>query len=274
VGFLRYDAQLNVLVVTKGHPFERDAFFAVFDAWSDVACTAVEQPAAQAFFTPAAAAPYDAFLLYDMPGIEFRRDAPPILHPPPPALVTGLRRLLDAGQGFVFVHHAIAGWPAWDEYAELMGGRFLYAPASLRGRQRPDSGYRHGVTHNVSVVESGHPVVEGLGDGFEIEDELYLFEVFEDDVLPLLRSDYAFVEGNFFSAALAVRGQMFSREGWSHEAGSNLVAWARRVGASPIVYLACGDGPAAYQNAGFRRLLENAVRWVASDQARAWARGA
>jgi type 1 glutamine amidotransferase len=273
VGFLRYDAELNVLVVTKGHPFERDAFFQVFEAWPDVACTSVEQPAAQAFFSPEAAAPYDAFVLYDMPGIEFRRGAPPRLHDPPPALVRGLRELLAAGQGFVFLHHAIAGWPAWDEYAELMGGRFLYAPARLRGRDCPDSGYRHGVTHRVSVAEPGHPVVEGLGAGFEIEDELYLFEAFEQDVLPLLRSDYAFVEENFFSAALAVKGEMFSRQGWSHEPGSNLIAWARRVDASPIVYLACGDGPAAYQNEGFRRLLENAVRWVASDGARAWASG-
>ena len=83
MGFLRYGAALNVLVVTKGHPFERDPFFAVFDAWQDVACTAVEQPAAQAFFSPEAARPYDAFLLYDMPGIEFRRDGPPRLHEPP-----------------------------------------------------------------------------------------------------------------------------------------------------------------------------------------------
>ena len=53
-----------------------------------------------------------------------------------------------------------------------------------------------------------NPVLEGLGDGFEIEDELYLFEVFEDDVLPLLRSDHAFEESGFFSAALAVKGQI------------------------------------------------------------------
>ena len=272
MGFLRYDAALNLLVVTKGHPFERDAFFSVFEAWTDVACTAVEQPAAQAFFSPQAAAPYDAIVLYDMPGIEFRRDGPPVLHAPPAQLVTGFRELLDAGQGCVFLHHAIAGWPAWDAYAEVIGGRFLYAPAKLRGRPCPDSGYRHGVRHRVSVVGAGHPVVEGLADGFEIEDELYLCEVFEDDVLPLLRSDADFVAENFYSAALAVQGQMFSREGWAHEPGSNLVAWARRESASPIVYIACGDSPAAYANPGFRRLLENAVRWVASDEAHAWAR--
>jgi type 1 glutamine amidotransferase len=115
-------------------------------------------------------------------------------------------------------------------------------------------------------------VLEGLGEGFEIEDELYLFEACEDDVLPLLRSDYDFVDENFFSAALAVRGEMLSRRGWSHPPGTNLVAWARRQGASPIVTIAMGDGPSAYANPGFRGLLENAVRWVASPEAHAWAR--
>ena len=97
-------------------------------------------------------------------------------------------------------------------------------------------------------------------------------QAFEDEVVPLLRSDHEFVDGNFFSAALAVRGQMFSREGWSHPPGTSLVAWANRRGASPLVYIACGDGPSAYANPGFRRLVHNAIHWVASAEARAWAR--
>ena len=272
-GFLRYGADLEVLVVTKGHPFERDAFFSVFESWRDIACTAVEQPAAQAFFSPEAARPYDAIVMYDMPGIEFRPGQAPVLHPPPESFAQGFRALLESGQGFVFLHHAIAGWPAWPEYAEILGGSFLYEPATVRGKSRPDSGYRHGAKHRVSAVDPGHPVLEGLADGFEIEDELYLFEAYEDDVVPLLRSDFAFVEENFYSAALAVRGEMLSRRGWSHPPGTDLVAWARRCGASPLVYLAMGDGPSAYANPGFRKLVENAVRWVASPEAHAWARG-
>ena len=271
-GFLRFGAELQVLLVTKGHPFERDPFFAVFESWPGIACTAVEQPAAQAFFTPSAAEPYDAIVLYDMPGIEFRSGAGPVFHPPPPSFVKGFRELLEHGQGLVFLHHAIAGWPAWPEYAEILGGRFLYEPGTVRGRDLPCSGYRHGVKHRVSVVDPVHPVLEGLGDGFEIEDELYLFEAFENDVVPLLRSDYEFVDENFHSAALAVRGEMFSRRDWSHPPGTNLVGWAHRYGQSPIVTLLSGDGPTAYANPAFRKLVENAVRWVASPEAHAWAR--
>ena len=69
----------------------------------------------------------------------------------------------------------------------------------------------------------------------------------------------------------AIRGEMFSRRDWAHPPGTNLIGWARRHGASPIVYLAMGDGPNAYANPGFRKVLENAVRWVASEEAHAWA---
>jgi type 1 glutamine amidotransferase len=269
MSIIRYDAPLQVLTVTKGHPFERDAFFAIFEGFPDIAYTSVEQPAAQAFFTPAMAAPYDAFVLYDMPGIEFRRGAPPVLHDPPAAYVRGFLELLDAGHGFVFLHHAIAGWPSWPEYAEILGGRFLYQAGRLRDRELPDSGYRHGVKHRVSAAAPEHPVLEGLEGGFEIEDELYLFRAFESDVTPLLRSDAIFSDSEFYSAARALEGKLYSSEGWSHPSGTDLVAWTHRYRGSPIVYIACGDGPTAYANDSLRRLIGNAIRWVARESGRA-----
>jgi type 1 glutamine amidotransferase len=272
LGLLRFDADLEVLLVTKGHPFERDAFFGVFEGWPDIACTSVEQPAAQLFFEPKAAEPYDAFVLYDMPGIQFGAGAPHF-EPPSPAYQKGFRELLDRGQGIVFLHHAIAGWPSWPEYSEIMGGRFLYQPGELRGEQWPDSGYRHAVTHRVRAEAPGHPVLAGLEDGFEIEDELYLCPIFEDEVTPLLRSDHVFEDSGFYSAAQALQGKLYSNEGWSHPKGSNLVAWCKRAGASPIVTILCGDSANAYANPGFRKLVENAIRWVASEEAHAWARG-
>ena len=259
---IRYGTQTNVLVGTKGHPFERDAFFAVFEALPDVSYTQVEQPALQAFFDPTLAAPYDAFVLYDMPGIEFRPGGTAVFHEPSPELVAGFDALLEAGQGIVFLHHAVAGWPTWDAYSDAVGCRFLYQPATLRGRELPDSGYRHAVTHRVDAVAPGHPVLEGLQDGFEIEDELYLLEVFEAEVTPLLRSRYRFVDENFYSSAQALEGRMFSNEGWSHPRGSDLIAWAKRSGNSRTVTILCGDSPGAYQNPGFRRLLANAIGWV------------
>lgn len=252
----------EVLLVTKGHPFEWGPFFAMFDALDDVAWTHVEQPAAQALFAVEPAARFDAFVLYDMPGIVFHPDRAPDFTVPDEAYRRRFLSLLDDGHGFVFLHHAIAGWPAWPEYADIIGGRFLYLPGTLRGRSCQDSGYRHDVTHEVQVVKR-HPVTEGVPERFTITDELYLYEVFEDDVEPLLVSSHDFTAENFYSAAHVVRDRrMFSNEGWHHEPGSRLIGWARNHGNSRIVYLQCGDGPQAYASPEFRRLLGNAIAWV------------
>jgi hypothetical protein len=264
VSLLRYDAELNILVVTKGHPFARDPFFAMFDAEPGIAWSNVDQPAAQVFFHPERAKPYDAFVLYDMPGIEFGPKGPRF-HDPPEDYVNGFLDLLDRGHGFVFLHHAIAGWPTWPEYARIVGARFLYAPGEVAGAAYPASGYRHDVAHRISVVDADHPVTRELGTGFEFVDELYLCPVLEDACTPLLTSDHDFVDREFYSAELAVRGEMFSRAGWSHPNGSNWIAWTQRYRSSPIVTIACGDSPNAYESPQLRRLIANAIRYVAAE---------
>lgn len=270
---VRYGEPLNVIVVARGHPYARDAFMAMFDTLPGVACTLVEQPAAQRLMSPQGMKGYDALVLYDMPGIDFASHDRPGYVEPDPEFKAGLLALLDEGKGIVALHHAIAGWPAWPEYAELLGGRFLYRAGPLRGVERPDSGYHHDVDHEVSVLDPAHPVVAGLPARFRLTDELYLSEVFEDSVHPLLASDAAFTRDNFYSATAAISGRMFSNEGWSHADGSNLVGWVKRARRSPLVYLQPGDGPVTYENPHYRRLVENAIRWAASPEALAWARG-
>lgn len=258
----------SILLVTKGHPFEREPFFQIFDVMDGVDWTHVEHPAAEALFNVREAEAYDAFVMYDMPGIRFHPDRAPDFAEPGEDFRRQFLELVDSGHGFVFLHHAVAGWPAWDEFAEIVGGRFLYLPAELRGRSCPDSGYRHGVEHTVSVVAK-HPVTEGIPGSFSITDELYLYEVFEDSVEPLLRSDFSFTRDNFYSAARVVRDQkMYDNEGWEHEPGSNLVGWTRNRGNSRIVYLQCGDDPVAYANPHFQKLIRNAIFWVSEASAR------
>ena len=256
----------NILLVTKGHPFEREPFFQTFDTMDGVDWTHVEQPAAQALFNVAQASRYDAYVMYDMPGIAFQPDREPEFSEPDEDYKRDFLELVERGHGFVFLHHAVAGWPAWEEYAEIVGGRFLYLPGSLRGQDRPDSGYRHGVEHTVRVVGE-HPVTDGVPESFSMTDELYLYEVFEDSVQPLLASEYEFTAENFYSSAKVVREQkMFNNEGWEHEPGSNLIGWTHTRGKSRIVYLQCGDDPVAYANPQFQRLVRNAIYWVSEEE--------
>ena len=260
----------KILLITKGHPFERDAFFNMFDSM-EVNWTHVEQPAARVFFNTKLAADYDALVMYDMPGIKFETDNP-ILEIPSESYKNGFLHLLESGKGMVFMHHAIAGWPAWEEYAEIIGGRFLYLPEKLRGEDRQDSGYRHKVKHNLRILKD-HPVTKDLPSEFTMTDELYLSEVFTDSIEPIIASDYTFTRDNFYSATKAVKdGVLYDNKDWSHPDGSNLVGWVKRYLNTPIAYIQGGDDAEAYASEHYRKLLQNAINWAASPSALDWAR--
>lgn len=257
--------RLNVLLVTGGHPFAREALFAVFDANPDIYWSHVDHPAAQLMFTPRMARHFDCYVLYDMPGIEFRPRQAPRYHQPPRSYKEGLRALGDAGMPFVVLHHAAAAWPAWREWSHFVGAQFLYTPGRSFAKSMPDSGYAIEVRHQISPVGE-HPITKGMKP-FSITDELYLWQGPMQEVTPILRSNYEFVYQNFYSAARALEGNLFSREGWTHPAGSNLVGWTKTYRRSPMVYLQLGDGPSAYEDENFRKLLGNAIDWASSADA-------
>ena len=144
-----------------------------------------------------------------------------------------------------------------------MGGRFLYQEGIVKGVKKPDSGYRHDVKYKVTK-DGEHPITKGIDD-FDIIDELYLAEIFEDDINPILRSDYEFVDKNFYSAARALEGEMFSNRDWSHQNGSNIVGWTKNYENSSIAYLQFGDGPSSYSNENFRKLIKQSINWVIKE---------
>ena len=135
----------RVLLITKGHPFAKDDFFAIFDELvkdtnscvSDY--THVEQPAAQHFFHPENSQQWDVFVMYDMPGIKFNRSEterennPVNFEAPSDAFKQGVYSMLQNGKGLIFLHHALPGWPLWEEWANIIRGRFQYQPATIGG---------------------------------------------------------------------------------------------------------------------------------------------
>ena len=254
------DDRLNVLLVTGGHPFAREAFFEVFDANPEINWSHVDHPAAQLMFSKSIAEHFDCYVLYDMPGIEFRPGAQPKFHQPPPNYQQGLRDLGDMGMPCVVLHHAAAAWPSWPEWSEFVGAQFLYQGAISFGEQLPDSGYLLEVSHRISPVGE-HPITAGISP-FTLTDELYLWPGPRQEVTPILVSDYDFQYGNFFSAARALEGHLFSREGWTHPGGSNVLGWTKTYRQSPLVYLQCGDGPTAYRDENYRALVCGAIRWA------------
>jgi hypothetical protein len=260
------NAAVRATVVVGGHPFNAESFSAMFEALDGVDAAIVAWPEAERLFTPGGLADTDVVVLYDMPGVGLRSGEPPVPPPPPTAVVDGWHRLLDEGVPVVAMHHSIASWPAWPEFADILGGRFHYAPASLRGVDYPDSGYALDVHQRLTVLAKLHPVTAGLPASFSLTDETYLCPMFGDEVTPLIGTDAPLDDQHHWSAVAAVCGRMFDRDGWSHPAGTQLAAWTHRVRASTVIYVQPGDGPAAFTNTNYRRLLGNAITWAATTR--------
>lgn len=250
----------SLLVLSGGHPFEEAPFAALLDSLSGWDVRHLCHPQAEVAVADGAADEADALLFYDMPGYAFADGAVTARCPSEP-FKAAIRRRFASGRGAVMMHHALAGWANWPEWADITGGRFLYQPDNVRGRDCLDSGYRHDVDY-VAELAGAHPVTAGIPPHFAVRDELYLAEIFEDSIEPLVRARHGFVAENFFSAAHAVAGRMFDNADWPHPAGSDIVAWARREGTARIVYLQFGDGPESYANPHIRRMLANALGWT------------
>lgn len=262
--------RFRVLSITGGHRVDLDAFdqmLTTLGAERGWVLAHAVQPAAQRWFDPLLRGTFDAAVCHDVPGLDLRRGAVPTPVGPSPEVARAAIDLLDAGQGIVFLHHALAGWPAWAGWAEVLGGRYLYAPGEVRGRPWPDSGFRH-ADYTARVADPGHPVCAGVLD-FPLRDELYCCPVFEDDVVPLLRAEAP--AAPFRETLHEVLGTPRTGASWEHPPASDLIGWAKTAGRSPVVYLQPGDGPETFANPQFRRLLGNAIDWVASAGAHAWA---
>ena len=273
---------LKVLFITGDHPFDYNQLFAMFDLFGeDITWNHVTQPAAEQFFDPKMAAPYDVFVLYDRAGRTPRTAAEGNVHGPgdrvasgrdvnfrrpSPALKRGMKAMLMQGKGMVLFHHSIASWVhTWPEYVEMVGGACDWDyPQVVRGTQYAFSGFRGGVQQRISVVDKAHPVVAGLGDGFDLLDETYLCPIFEESVHPLLRTDFVPIEDNFPAQKQVA--------GWQHPPGSNLTGWYKAVENSPLVYIQHGHDQNAWGNPNFQRLMLNAIKWAGSKQAHAWSR--
>lgn len=260
--------RIRVLVVSKGHAYNHDAFKAMFDAMSQVDMTLVEMPAAQVLLQPEHVTDYDVVFFYDMsgiPGIGLLHDGANDTGVPPARYVHAIEQLLERGTGILLVNHATVSWPNWPLWREITGSSYMLSAGELNGKAVPGSGYRggHGPLESATIrllPQQSHPVLTGLENGFEITDELYLKTAdFEAQVTPLMRGDYDFVAENFTPPPLAPLDQQTN---WQHPPGSDLIVWTHRCRNSQVVVSEVGDSPLAYDNPDYRRLIENALHWL------------
>ncbi len=267
-------------MVSKGHDYDHSSFLAMCASFEGIETTLVEHPAAQTVLASDDAKRYDVVFFYDMcgiPGMDLPHDNSAGRGAPNAQYAQAIEGLLKRGVGLLLINHATVSWANWPLWRDISGSSFMLAGGELRGQTVPGSGYRggHGPLASATIdlkPQGKHPVLAGLADGFAITDELYLkTDLYGPHVQPLLRGDYTFVAEHFTPPPLAPAAE---RASWQHPPGSDLIVWANAVEKSPVVVSDVGDGPLAYDNPAYRRLLQNALHWLGSEEAKSWARTA
>jgi type 1 glutamine amidotransferase len=219
-----------VLLVTGGHAFEQEPFLRVFQSQTNLALTtAAHDGPGATVFERPDLLQFEVVVLYDMPKT--------ITEPQK----AGFRSLLASGVGLVVLHHALVSYQHWPDYERIIGGRYPEEDGKS-GVVTPQVGYQHDVEIPVRITDRSHPITAGLSD-FTIRDEIYWGFRVGADVHPLLATP--------------------------HSRSGNPLGWVRQEGASRVVYLQLGHGPAAYANPAYRTLVARSIEWTARGAASA-----
>lgn len=216
--------KLRALVVTGGHAFQRDPFFAMFDSFADVEWREVQHPDANDSYAPEQRKSYDVIVLYDM--------VQKITDEQKAQLVATLKR----GKPLVVLHHAIASYQQWPEYARIVGGKYMLAEGEMDGEKLPKSTFKHGVDLKVHIADPEHPITRGLED-FEIHDEAYGGYWISPDVHALLTVD--------------------------HPESAETIGWTKTYGKARVAVLQGGHDQHAYNDENYRTLVHRSILWAA-----------
>lgn len=150
--------------------------------------------------------------------------------------LAGLRSFVTGGGGYLPIHCAAdlttyvddGEFTSRDEpvpvLRELIGGHFLDHPAHS--------------AFVVDVVDTEHPVTNGVAN-FEVFDEPYQVAYDEDRIHVLARMDHPHLDVAY------------------------PVVWVRESGDGRVCYCSLGHTDEALEHESFRRILHNAIRWVA-----------
>ncbi len=150
------DRPLNILVVTGGHSFEHQQFFAMFDSFKGMTYREAPHPEADELLKSEEINNYDVLVFYDMP------------HKIDEDTKEAFIRLLENGKPMVFLHHSLASYPDWTEFTNIIGGK--YFQKATPGHSA--STYKHDLEVQVIIVNKNHPITRNMND-FVIHDEVY-----------------------------------------------------------------------------------------------------
>lgn len=135
-----------------------------------------------------------------------------------------IRAFVESGKALVGIHNAADTFTDRPDFVHLIGGKFRTHPAQL--------------SITAEIVDTEHPITAGVPN-FTVWDELYLFSDYDPANVHLLAQTN------------------------SYEGEQNVpVAWTREQGAGRVFYVSLGHNPSTMENADWRNLFRNGIRWA------------
>jgi len=217
------EGKIKVLVVTGGHGFQHDPFFAMFKDNPDIEFTEAKQGQSSEAYDREDLLSFDVVFTYDLVQKITDKQKQAFLS------------LFDKGVGLVVNHHALATYQDWPEFEKIVGGKFFLRPEKQGDQTIPKSGTGGGKL-TVHVEAKDHPIAQGLAD-YELQDEYYNKCRVGPDVTLVLSTDCP----------------KNNRE----------ICWCREQGKSRVVYLMSGHDNKVYADPNHRKAVANAIRWAA-----------
>ena len=211
----------DVLLVFGGTKAAPEAFMNIFFSMPGIKIDTLRQPKANDALLSDSVKKYEAIVFYDMNQTITESQKKSFI------------RLTEKGTGLVFLHHSLVSYQEWDEFKNIIGGKYYekkynYPPEKL-------SGYKHDIVLDVKVLNNKHSVTRGISN-FRILDEGYS----NIEVLP----------GT--TPLLAV----------NHPDCSGIIAWTHLYNKSKVVYLLLGHDEHAWQNENYRKLIYNSIHYT------------
>ena len=216
--------QLKVVVVTGGHPFNKDAFLSLFQGYDDITYEHKSQKLGGELFEDISDWPYDVIVLYNFAQKITPKQQQNLVH------------LLEKGVGLLVLHHANDAYPDWKLYQDISGVESHFGPWEKEGVAMKPSGFTGGRKFRVHVEDKKHPITKDLED-YDFQDETYCRRTFRPDIHVLLTTD--------------------------EPTSDKPLAWVKTFRKARVCYLQSGHAENAYRNSNYRTLVSRAIRWVA-----------
>lgn len=217
----------KILVVTGGHGYQEKEFNEMLSSLGNGYSFKVAAfPEAFSYFQAGKQNDYDVILFYHMWQKVSDKEA------------ADLAGTIREGKPLVALHHSICAFDDWQEYWNIIGGKYFHKPTVLNGKEYPACSYKHDLRFTLKVVDKKHPVTKGLKD-FEVLDESYLGYYVDPEVTPLLKT--------------------------GEPTSTPVVGWTKKYGKAQVVTLQSGHDAHTFANPDFRKLLKQSIRWVVKE---------